>query len=86
MLTMHYKTINSSEGRKNFPRILKEVDENGQIYVVTIHGHAKAAIVDYDLLEEFIENAEYGISQKEILKRAKENTISLAEFKKSLDV
>lgn len=83
---MNFKTIKSSEGRKNLPKIIREVDENGQIYVFTIHGVAKAAMVDFELLEEFIENTEYGISEKEILKRTKEKTISLKELKKQFDV
>lgn len=83
---MNFKTIKSSEGRKNLPKIIREVDENGQIYVFTVHGTAKVAMVDFALLEEFIENTEYGISQKEITKRSKEKTISLKELKKQFDV
>ncbi len=83
---MNFKTIKSSEGRKNLPKIIREVDENGQIYVFTVHGAAKVAMVDFALLEEFIENTEYGISEKEITKRSKEKTISLKELKKQFDV
>lgn len=83
---MHFTSIPTSEGRKNLPKIIKEVDENGKIYVFTIHGKAKAAMVDFDLLEEFIENTEYGISEKEIRERANEKSISLAELKKELNV
>ena len=83
---MNFTTIKSSEGRKNLPKILREVDENGKIYVFTIHGVAKAAMVDFDLLEEFIENTEYGISEKEIAKRAEEETITIDELKKQLNV
>ncbi len=83
---MNFTTIKSSEGRKNLPRIIREVDEGGKIYVFTIHGVAKAAMVDFDLLEEFIENTEYGISEKEITKRAKEKTISLSVLKKQMNV
>lgn len=83
---MNFKIIKSSEGRKNLPKIIREVDENGQIYVFTVHGAAKVAMVDFALLEEFIENTEYGISEKEITKRSKEATISLKELKKQFDV
>ena len=83
---MNYKTIPTSEGRKNLPKIIKEVDEQGNIYVITIHGKAKAALVDLDLLEEFIENTEYDISEKELKKRAKEDTVSLDKFKKKFNV
>lgn len=83
---MNLTHIAASEGRKILPQIIKEVDENGKIYVLTIHGKPKVAMVDLDLLEEFIENTEYGISEKEIIKRAEEKTISLAEIKKELNV
>ena len=78
--------IPTSEGRKTLPKIIREVDENGKIYVFTIHGEAKAAMVDVDLLQEFMENAEYGISEKEILARTKEETIGLEELKKNLNL
>lgn len=83
---MKFTYIPSSEGRKKLPEILKDVDDTGAVYVITIHGKSKAAIVDLDLLEEFIENAEYGISARELLKRSKEKTISLKEFKKEFNV
>ena len=79
-------TIPTSEGRKNLPKIIKEVDENGKIYVFTIHGEAKVAMVDLELLEEFIENTEYGISEKELRAREKEETISLEELKSQLKI
>ncbi|MFH1533772.1 MAG: type II toxin-antitoxin system Phd/YefM family antitoxin [Nitrospirota bacterium] len=82
---MNFTTINSSEGRKNLPKIIREVDENGKIYVFTIHGEAKVAMIDLDLLEEFIENTEYGISEKEIIKRSKEKTISLKKLKEQIN-
>ncbi len=69
---MHFETIKSSDGRKN--------------YVFTVHGVGKAAMVDLELLEELIENTDYGISSKEILKRSKEETISLEELKKEMNV
>lgn len=83
---MQLTTIPTSEGRKNLLKIIKEVDENGKIYVFTIHGEAKVAMVDLDLLEEFIENTEHGLSEKELLKRSKEDTISLETLKKQLNV
>lgn len=83
---MIFKTIKSSEARKQLPKIMQEVDEQGKVYVFTVHGVAKTAMVDFELLSQFIENAEYGISEKEIVRRSKEETISLAEFKKQFDV
>lgn len=83
---MNFTTIPTSEGRKNLPKIIREVDENGKIYIFTIHGEAKAAMIDLDLFEEFVENTEFGISEKEIISRAKEKTISLDELKKKLNV
>jgi len=83
---MNFTTIPTSEGRKKLPQIIREVDENGKIYVFTIHGKAKVAMIDLDLLEEFIENTEYGISEKELGRRSKEDTISLETLKKQLDV
>lgn len=83
---MRYTIVATSEGRKDLPKIIREVDEKGNIYVFTIHGKPKAAMVDFALLDEFIENAEFGISEKEILKRSKETTISFQEFKKKFDV
>lgn len=83
---MNFTIIPTSEGRKNLPKIIREVDENGKIYIFTIHGEAKAAMIDLDLFEEFVENTEFGISEKEIISRAKEKTISLDELKKKLNV
>ena len=83
---MRYTTIPTSKGRKDLPRIIREVDEEGLIYVFTIHGKAKAALIDLDLLEEFIENTEFGISNKEILRRSQEETISLEELKKKINL
>lgn len=83
---MNFITIPTSEGRKKLRKIICEVDESGTIYVFTIHGQAKAAMIDLDLLEEFIENTEYGISEKKIVAASKEDTISLDELKKMLDV
>ena len=79
---MIYQTISTSEGRKNLPKIIEDVDKHGKIYIFTIHGKAKVALVDLDLLNEFIENVEYGISESEIRRRAKEKTISLDQLKK----
>ncbi|MBI2634415.1 type II toxin-antitoxin system Phd/YefM family antitoxin [Candidatus Peregrinibacteria bacterium] len=83
---MNFTTITSSEGRKNFPKIINEVDEQGKIYVVTVHGKTKVAIIDLDLLEEWIENTEYGISEKELLKRLKEKRIGFEELKTKFNV
>jgi len=83
---MIFTSIPTSEGRKHLTRIIKEVDENGKIYIFTIHGQAKVAMVDLDLLEEFIENTEHCISEKELLEREKEKTISIDELKKQLNV
>ncbi len=83
---MNFTTITSSEGRKNLPSIIQKVDETGNIFIFTIHGKPKTAMVDLDLLEEFIENTEYGISEKELIKRSKEKTISFEEFKRKFNV
>lgn len=83
---MYYSTISTSEGRKNLPKLIREVDESGCVYVFTIHGKAKAAMIDLGLFEQFIENVEYGISEKELLKRSKEPRIDLEEFKKKFNV
>ena len=60
--------------------------EEGKIIVLTTHGKPRVAMVDIDLLEEFVENTEYGISKKEIHKRAKEKTVSLSELKQMFNV
>ncbi len=83
---MNFTTITSSEGRKNLPKIIREVDENGKIYIFTIHGKAKVAMVDLEMFEEFIENTEYGISEKKMINREKEKTVSLNELKKITNV
>lgn len=83
---MKFKYVTSSQGRKKFSDFLRIVDENGDIIVFTTHGKAKAALVDIELLEEFIENVEYGMSEKDILSRLDEKTVSLDELKKELDV
>jgi len=83
---MNYKIVKASEGRKKLSKILKEINENGQPYIFTIHGEPKAVMVDLAQFEDFIENAEYGISEKEILNRSKEDTISLEDLKRNLDV
>jgi predicted site-specific integrase-resolvase len=82
---MNLTPIGLSEGRRTLPKLIREVDENGKIYVFTIHGKAKVAMVDLDLLEEFIENTEYGISEKELSERSKEDTISLDDLKEELN-
>ncbi len=78
--------INSSEARKNLPYILKKVDQTGVPYIVTINGQEKVAIIDIDLFKQFVENVEFGISDAEIIKRSNEDTISLEDFKISLNV
>ena len=83
---MIFTTISTSEGRKKLPQIIKEVDQQGKIYIFTTHGKAKVAIVDMELFNEFIENTEYGISAKEIVKRTREKTISLQELKSRLNL
>jgi len=83
---MNFTAIKTSEARKTLPKMIREVDENGKIYVFTVHGESKAAMIDLDLLEELIENTEYGISANELIKRSNEETLSLADFKKQLNV
>lgn len=83
---MFTDVISSSEARKNFPSIIKKVDQTGTPYIVTINGEKMAAIVDIDLFEQFVENTEFGISEGEIIKRSEEETISLENFKSSLNV
>lgn len=83
---MHYKSIPASQGRNELSTLIRQVDETGDIIVFTVHGKAKVAMIDLDLLEEFIENVEFGISEKEILKRSKEETISLDKLRKQFDV
>jgi hypothetical protein len=41
-------------------------------------------MINVNLIQEFTENDKYGISEKEILARTKEKTISLEELKKKL--
>ena len=83
---MKFTTIPSSEGRKNLSSLIHEVDETGNVYIFSVHGESKAALVDVDLLEEFVENAEYGISAHEIVKRSQEGTVSLEDLKKEFNV
>lgn len=83
---MRYTTIPASEGRSNLARIIRTVDETGNIVVFTVHGKARAALVDMDLLDEFIENGEYGISERELVKRSGEKRVSLATLKRKLNV
>jgi len=83
---MNYKIVKSSEGRKNLPKILKEIDEHGHSYIFTVHGVPKAVMVDLALFEEFIENTEYGISEAEILARSNEETISFEDLKQEFNV
>lgn len=83
---MHYKSISASEGRKNLATLIRQVDESGDIVVFTIHGKAKVAMIDIDLLDEFIENMEFGLSSNEIKNRSKEKTISFEQVKKQFNV
>lgn len=83
---MQFQTITSSEGRANFPELLNAVDEKGNIVIITVHGKAKAALIDVDLLNEYIENKEYGISASELKKRMKEPTIGYDELKALFNV
>lgn len=83
---MFFNTVAVSEARKNLPKIIKEIDQKGKIFVLTTHGSAKVALIDLNLLEEFLENREFGITEEEILARSKEKTISLKELKKNFDV
>lgn len=83
---MNYKIIPSSQGRSSLPQIIKEVDEQGSVYVLTVRGVGKVAVVNLDLFQEFIENAEYGISEKELVSRASEDTMTLEELKSALNV
>lgn len=74
---MNYKTVPVSEGRKNLPHFMKEVEETGDIVVFTTHGKAKVGLIDLDLLEDLIENAEFGITESELIEISKEERFGL---------
>jgi len=67
-----FKFVTASNGRQNFPALIKQIHDAGEIVVLTQHGKPKVAMMDFDLLEELIENEEFGITYAEIEKRAKE--------------
>lgn len=83
---MRQELVSSSEARKQLPFLMQKVDEQGKVIVLTVYGKKKAALIDIDLLEELIENIEFGISEKELLRRSKEKRMSLNELRQSLDV
>jgi len=83
---MDYKDISLTDGRKCLPQIIKEVEELGRVYVFTVHGKRKVAMVDFDLLAEFVENLEFGVSAKELNRRTKEERMSLDQLKNALNV
>ena len=78
--------VNSADVRKNLSSLVKNIDDTGSIVVITIHGKPKAGMVDIDLLEQFVENAEFGISESELVERSNEKSILWDEFKKKFDV
>jgi PHD/YefM family antitoxin component YafN of YafNO toxin-antitoxin module len=85
---MKLNIIPSSEGRKNLAKIIKEVADQEKIYILTTNGHAKVAMINWEILEEMIENEEYGITSKELLERSKdlEGAISEEEFRKEFNL
>lgn len=80
------KYVTASEGRQNLPSLIKQVSGTGEIVVLTQHGKPKVAIIDFDFLDEIVENIEFGITSEELDRRAEEaakgETISHEEFKK----
>lgn len=84
--SMQQVLVSTSAARKNLPHLISQVDELGKIVVLTVHGKKKIALIDIDLLEQFIENSAFGISEKELLKRSREKRVSMEYLKKSLNV
>ena len=84
------KFVTASEGRQKLPSLINQVSDTGEIVVFTQHGKPKVAMIDFEFLEEVIENAEFGITFAELDRRVKEadkgNTISIEELRKKYDL
>lgn len=74
---MNFQIVPFSEGRSKLTTLRKQVVDNGEIVVLTVNGKAEVALIDFELLQEFLENAEFGISLAELKRRANEDTVGV---------
>jgi PHD/YefM family antitoxin component YafN of YafNO toxin-antitoxin module len=78
---MKWETVTLSEGRKNLSSIVEKIHGTGNIYVFTVHGDKKVAMLDAELIEEFMEHHEYGTTPKKLIDRSNEENYPISDLK-----